>query len=130
MEKLGYAAVLAALVLIYVPRGVVARQMAKLPEGYDNRHPRAQQTKLSGLGLRAQGAHMNSMEAFAPFAAAVLIATTAGVAPGTVAGLAWSFVAFRVLYIALYLADKSTARSAVWGLAMICTVGLLVMALV
>lgn len=47
-----FICVLIAFVLIYVPRVFVATAQAKQPEGLDNRNPRAQQAKLTGLGAR------------------------------------------------------------------------------
>jgi uncharacterized MAPEG superfamily protein len=119
-----FLCVLAAFILIYVPRIFVAVAQAKQPEGFDNRHPRAQQAKLTGLGARAQGAHMNSFEGFAPFAAAVVIAHLAGADATWSSILAAGYVASRVLYLGLYLGDIAPARSAVWFLGFVMTVGL------
>jgi len=42
-----------------------------------------------------------------------------------VAALSAAFVALRVAYVALYLGDMPTARSAVWGLGFLITLTLL-----
>ena len=45
------------------------------PEGYNHREPRAQQQTIPiGPGARAVAAHYNGFEAFAPFAASVILA--------------------------------------------------------
>ena len=111
---LPYACILAAFLLIYLPRMFVLRAQAMAPGGLDNRYPRDQQATLTGLAKRANGAHMNSFEAFAPFAAAVLVASVAHGNARLVNGLSLGFVCARALYIALYLGDVPTARSLVW----------------
>jgi uncharacterized MAPEG superfamily protein len=124
MNAVPYISLLVAVVLIYLPRGVVAREQSKQPEGYDNAVPRAQVAKLSGLGRRAQGAHENSFEAFTLFAPAVLACAARHVDGGTTAALCLAFVALRLLYIGLYLGDKPSARSPVWGLGFLTTLAL------
>jgi uncharacterized MAPEG superfamily protein len=113
-----------AFVLIYVPRGIVARAQARQPEGFDNRNPRDQQARLTGAGKRAHAAHQNAIEGFAPFAAAVFTAHLAGADPKWSAVLAVTYVAARAVYIAVYLADKAALRSAVWMLSFVATCGL------
>jgi uncharacterized MAPEG superfamily protein len=129
MTWIPYAALLTAFALIYAPRVVVAREMAKLAGGYDNHDIRGQQTQLTGLGKRALGAHNNGFEAFAPFAAGVLAAAQRGVAVNLVAGLAVAFIVLRVVYIAMYLGDRAALRTTIWTLGMLCSAALLALAL-
>jgi uncharacterized MAPEG superfamily protein len=124
VPNLAVACVPVALLLIYVPRLAVARAQAQLPEGYDNANPRDQQARLSGLGKRAQGAHLNAFEAFPAFAAAVILCEVLGCNRTYENALAIGFVALRSVYIALYLGDKPSARSSVWGLGFLATLGL------
>jgi uncharacterized MAPEG superfamily protein len=98
--------------------------------GYDNHHPRAQQSTLTGWGARALAAHLNGFETFAPFVAAVLVAHVAGAPTGLVTGLALLFVVARVAYVACYIADLSSLRSAVWGVGFLATLGLFLAPLV
>lgn len=114
-----YAAVFAAFLLIYVPRFLVLRAQARMPGGLDNRTPREQQQKLDGAGKRANAAHANAFEAFAPFAAAVIIASVASLprAKDTIDALAIAHVVLRAAYVGLYVGDVATARSIVWVLA-------------
>lgn len=125
MTNAPYVLIFVALSLVYVPRLFVAREQARLPEGYDNAHPRQQQARLTGLGARAQAAHLNGFEAFAPFAAGVLVSVQAGVDSRWIVWLGAAFVVARSMYIALYLADRSTARSTVWSVGFLATCALL-----
>src|SRR4051812_7665670 len=111
MIYIPYIAIAAAFALIYLPRMVVGGEVKKLEGGYDNRDPRAQQAKLEGVGRRANAAHHNSFEAFAPFAAGVLAAAQRGVKLEVVAGLAIAFVVARAIYVVAYIADKASLRS-------------------
>ena len=129
MQVAPYVSLLVAVLLIYIARGFVAYAQTKLPEGLDNAHPRAQQAKLTGLGARAQGAHMNGFEAFAPFAAAVIACELRRVPVERTAMLSIAFVILRSLYVALYLGNMPTARSSVWGLAALATLALFVLAI-
>lgn len=106
--------VVAVFALIWVPRIFVLRAQIMQPGGLDNRYPRDQQTKLEGLGRRANAAHANTFEAFAPFAAAVFIAHLSGADRHWSAILAVAFVVLRCVYVAAYLANWSSLRSAVW----------------
>jgi uncharacterized MAPEG superfamily protein len=94
---------------------------------FDNRSPREFQARLSGSALRAHWAHLNSFEAFPPFAAGVLIAQQTGVAQGRIDLLAIAFVVLRLGYGACYLADQAMLRSLLWAAAMACTVALFVL---
>jgi uncharacterized MAPEG superfamily protein len=99
-------------------------------ERYNNRDPRgwiARQTEPSVH--RANAAQLNSYEAFAPFAAGVVLAQLAGVAADRIALLAILFVVFRVLHGLIYVAGWQHAlRSLVWTAGFVCVVILLVQA--
>lgn len=117
LAKLPYLLILTAFALIYVPRIIVIRALVKMPGGLDNHSPRDQQAQLTGYGKRAQGAHMNMIEAFPPFAAGMLAAMFGRVELKVIVGLGAAFVLLRIVYIACYLADKATLRSTVWSIA-------------
>lgn len=125
MERVPYVLIFLAACLIYVPRLFVAKAQAQQPEGYDNANPRDQQARLGDFGKRANGAHQNGFEAFMMFAAGVLGSVVGKVSPTVIVGLGSAFIAFRCVYIALYLGNKPTARSAVWTLGFLATLGLL-----
>jgi len=130
MLHVPYIAIAAAFALIYVPRFVVSREMARQEGGYNNNDPRAQQARLEGRGRRALAAHQNAFEAFAPFAAGVLAAIQRGVRTDVVAYLCIAFVAVRMLYVAAYLADKANVRSTMWGLGVVAIASLMVLAII
>jgi len=69
-----YLSLIGAFILAFWPRFVAAKEMARLPGGYNNSNPRAQQTQLDGLGCRALNAHYNGIEALPMFRIGVLAA--------------------------------------------------------
>ena len=97
--------------------------------GYDNRNPRAWLAGQTGFRARANAAQANSWEAFAFFAPSVLAALWAQVPQARVDALALAFIAARVLYLVLYVADRATLRSLVWTVGWGCSVALYVSAL-
>lgn len=125
MAKMPYVLLALAVGLIYFPRVLVLRQLVKMPGGLDNNSPRDQQAKLEGFGKRAQGAHLNMIEAFPLFAAGMLAAMVGRVDLNVIVGLGSAFIAIRVVYIALYLGDKASARSLVWTLGLLTCTALL-----
>jgi len=82
--------------------------------GFDNNNPRDWLAKQQGWRARAHAAQLNSWEALAIFAAAVLTAHLARAPQGTVDALAAGFIAARLAYIGCYLGDRATLRSLVW----------------
>ena len=85
-------------------------------ERYDNREPRRWQAAQDNpRSQRANAAQLNAFEAFAPFAASVLMAQAAGVDPARITMLAIAFVAFRVLHGVFYVAGIPLLRSAAWA---------------
>lgn len=128
MLHVPYIAIAVAFALIYLPRQIVTLEMRKQDGGYNNRDPRAQQARLDGLGRRALGAHQNAIEAFAPFALAVLAALQRGVATSTVAYLSIAFVVVRTGYMIAYLADKASVRSSLWALGIGAVSALMILA--
>ena len=83
---------------------------------YDNRDPRDWQARQDNpRSHRANAAQLNAFEAFAPFAASVLMAQAAAVDPAQIARLAIAFVVLRVLHGLFYVAGIHALRSLVWG---------------
>lgn len=93
-----------------------------------NRQPRVYQAELSGYRARAHWAHLNGMEAFPPFAAAVLVAQFVRAPQDWIDLLAAAFIVLRVIYGAFYLADRPPLRSLTWFLGLSCVIGLFVVA--
>ena len=97
--------------------------------GYDNRDPRGWVAKQSHPRvIRGNAAHLNAFEAFAPFAAAVLMAQAAGVDPGRISTLAVVFIAARILHGVFYLSNTHLLRSLAWVVGIGCVAMLMVQA--
>ncbi|MBT9503224.1 MAG: MAPEG family protein [Burkholderiaceae bacterium] len=92
--------------------------------GFDNHNPRAWLASLSGWQARANAAQANSFEALPLFIAGVLVAQQMQAPQGRVDALALAFVAARLAFIALYLADKASLRSLAWTIGVGCSVAL------
>ena len=111
-----YWCILIAALLPYIWVGIAKTGAT----GYNNRNPRAWMAKQDGNYRlqRANAAHLNAFEAFAPFAAGVLMAQAAGVDHGRVALLAVAFVVLRLAHVptglgaALAALPEGTAVSA------------------
>ena len=123
------ACMIAAALLIYITKIPDAIAMAKLDGNYDNSQPRAQQSRLTGFGARAMGAHQNAIEAFPLFAAGVLAALWASAPEATVNNLCFTFLAARISYMCLYWLDWNKLRSTVWAVGLVCCFWLMALAL-
>ncbi len=97
---------------------------AKAGKRFDNHAPRAQLATAQGWQQRLNWAHLNAFEAFAPFAAAVIIAQQLHAPQQEIDGLALAFIGLRILHPVFYALDKPTLRSAVWAGAYVCVLGL------
>lgn len=118
---LAYWCVVIAGILPYLAAGY-----AKMAPGggYDNHAPRSSLEKLEGRRKRSNWAQLNGFEAFPFFAAAVIIAHQLDASQVVIDVLASLFIALRLLYWYLYVADYSTLRSTVWTLGFICVFGI------
>ncbi|GAA0852842.1 MAPEG family protein [Aliiglaciecola litoralis] len=97
--------------------------------GYDNRHPRAQQSKLTGFGARAKAVHENSFEALIMFTPGAVTAIATGTTGYLADTLAITFVVARMMYALCYWFDIHVLRSAVWFVGFGCSIGLLLLSL-
>ncbi len=122
--SIAYWCVLIAAALPYIWVFIAQRS----GERYNAHDPRGWQAKQSGRSLRAHAAHLNGFEAFPAFAAGVVLAQLAGVAPHLVNQLAVAFVIFRVLHGLFYVADKPPLRSLTWLLGLLCALALIALA--
>jgi uncharacterized MAPEG superfamily protein len=125
---IAHVCILVACLLPIVCAGIAKAGRFGVPRsqgGYDNHDPRAWLAQQSGYRARANAAQANSFEALPLFIAGVLVAHQTQAAQGLVNGLALAFVALRVAYIAMYVADRQAARSVVWLLGVLCSVALL-----
>ena len=96
--------------------------------GYDNSRPREWMASQEGHRQRAMWAQSNAWEAFAPFAAAVLIAHFLNADQTAMNWLAGIFILARVLHGLFYVIDQATARSVAWLAGMASVIGLFVAA--
>lgn len=118
---IAYWCILIAALLPYV--WVV---FAKRGPRFDNRDPRGWLAKQENPRIQhANAAHLNAFEAFAPFAAGVLMAQFAGVDAQLVSVLAIAFVAFRVLHGLCYLGNMHVLRSLSWTGGFVCVAWLM-----
>jgi uncharacterized MAPEG superfamily protein len=102
---------------VFLPKWTVFKAAQRLPEGYNHREPRAQQATIPiGPGARALAAHLNGFEAFAPFAASVILAKLAGATSAQGLDAACIvFVGARVLYTGAYVAGFGNVRTFWWA---------------
>ena len=120
-----YWCVLVAAFLPYVWTVIAKRSGGR----YDNRDPRGWLARQENpLSVRANSAQLNAFEAFAPFAAGVLMAQLAGVTEGMVSLLALVFVGFRILHGIFYVSGWHYLRSLAWLGGYACVIALMVMA--
>lgn len=92
--------------------------------GFDNNEPRAWLARLDGWQARANAAQANSWEALPVFIAGLVVASQHQAAQGTVDLLALGFLAARVAYVALYVANQASLRSLLWMAGMAASVAL------
>jgi uncharacterized MAPEG superfamily protein len=92
--------------------------------GFDNNAPREWLAKQSGWQARANAAQANGWEALPIFIAGLFVAHQHQAAQATVDLLALGFIAARVAYTGLYIADKATLRSIVWAAGLAACVAL------
>jgi uncharacterized MAPEG superfamily protein len=84
---------------------------------FDNAKPRDPQFyAATPLRTRALGAHLNGLETFPFFAAAILLAEFRGVAQASIDLLAIAFLVIRLAYVLAYLGNRPWLRTALWNL--------------
>ncbi|AZQ85567.1 MAPEG family protein [Colwellia sp. Arc7-635] len=117
-----------AAILPIIAKIPVAIAMHKLGR-YNNNHPRAQQTELTGFGARALAAHQNAFESLIVFAPAVLLAIATKNTGIVIEQLAITHVVARVLYNIAYLMDIATIRSLIWAVGIISALAIIFLCL-
>ncbi len=119
---IGYWCVLLAAFLPLVWVGAAKTGQA----GYDNNRPRPFLEALDGWPQRANWAQKNALEAFPPFAAAVIIAHLLGNDQSTIDGLAGAFILSRIAHGIFYITDHASLRTLCWLAGFGCMVALFV----
>jgi uncharacterized MAPEG superfamily protein len=137
LEAIPLFSVAAAMLLVYLPMGVVGYARARV--GYDISAPRAMFDKLPPYGQRATWAHANGFETFGMFTAAALIAYITGPhldpwyfglsGDEGVAVLCGVFLLARLIYNFFYIADIPVGRSLSFLAGSLSTLGLLLISL-
>lgn len=93
--------------------------IAKADDRLDVHNPRDVHALQTGLRKRAYGAHLNGLEAFPLFAAAVLTVTIRAGPSALLDGMAIVWLAVRLAYTAAYLLDMARIRPTLWALSVI-----------
>jgi uncharacterized MAPEG superfamily protein len=83
---------------------------------FDNSRPRDPTFFEDPLRARALGAHINGIEAFPFFAAAVLLAEFRVGPQRLIDELAVLFLIVRIAYVLTYLGDRPTLRTILWSI--------------
>jgi uncharacterized MAPEG superfamily protein len=112
------------LIAALMPIALVA--YAKSGSG-DNHHPRDTVASLPDAKRRAYAAHQNGFESFPFFAVAVIVASTLGASISTVNILAALYIVLRGVHAVLYISDAATARSLVFGIALLVNIAIFVL---
>lgn len=97
--------------------------------GFDNHDPRAWLAGLTDWRARANAAQANTFESLPFFIGAVVIAHQLRAPQTLVDILAVLFVTLRIIFVAMYVADLPTIRSAVWAAALLANIAILLSAL-
>jgi len=100
------------------------------PLGYrtfDNANPRNPEFYTPGIRTRALGAHLNGIETFPFFAAAVLLAEFRHMPQSRIDILAAAFLAVRFAFVLAYLGNRPTLRSLLWNLGFFVNVAIFLM---
>jgi uncharacterized MAPEG superfamily protein len=94
------------------------------PREFDNANPRDSRFYEHPVRKRALGAHINGIETFPFFAAAILLAEFRNAPQNWIDGLALAFIVTRVAFVLAYVADKPTLRTVLWNVAMAFNLGI------
>lgn len=107
----------------------VAAKKAANMHAAENHNPREILARATGKAARLNAAQQNGYEMLPLYAAVIITAHATGeAAQGTINFWATLFLLSRAAYIWAYAQDKATARSAIWGVGMICVIALLIAA--
>lgn len=116
------------LIVIVIPYFLVL--MARLPSLTLERNliPRLVSDEFTGFRQRSYWAHLNALEAIAPFSAAIIIAHMSSVPQATIDTLALTFIVFRVVHALFYIANKGVLRTLSFVGGMTCIILLFIKA--
>ena len=109
-------------VLLYLGTAAIPKALGH--RDFDNALPRAAEFYAHPVRARALGAHINGLETFPFFAAAVLLAEFRQAAQLWVDVLALLFLLARIAYVAAYLGNKPKSRTVLWNVAFAFNLGI------
>ena len=109
-------------VMLYLLTLAPAKALA--PREFDNANPRDPRFYEQPVRKRALGAHINGIETFPFFVAAIVLAEFKNAPQGWIDGLALAFIATRIAYVVAYLANRPTLRTVLWNVAMAFNIGI------
>jgi uncharacterized MAPEG superfamily protein len=112
-----FGAVLLYLVTLAPTKGLA-------PRDFDNGNPRDPNIFEHPFRKRALGAHINGIETFPFFAAAVLLAEFRNAPQVWVDGISIGFLMLRVAFVAAYVGNRPTLRTVLWNAAFAFNLGL------
>jgi uncharacterized MAPEG superfamily protein len=95
-------------------------------KGVDPTQPRYRVGDLEGQSVRAYGAHLNGLETFPWFAAAVIVAHMVAGPSRIVDVLAVIYILLRIGHLAAYLAGRQPLRSAAFIVAQFAALAIFV----
>lgn len=91
---------------------------------FDNANPRDPDFYSQPIRQRALGAHLNGLETFPFFAAAILLAEFRHAPQEWIDGLSVAFLLTRIAFVAAYVGNRPTLRTGLWNLAMAFNLGI------
>ena len=113
-------------VMLYL--GTLAPAKAMGHREFDNAAPRDLGFYEDPVRSRILGAHINGIETFPFFAAAILLAEFRKAPQDWIDLLALAFLAARVGFVVAYVWDKPTARTVLWNVAFAFNLGMFFLA--
>jgi uncharacterized MAPEG superfamily protein len=100
---------------------------ARSARTFDNSRPRDPSFYDDPLRARALGAHLNGIETFPFFAAAVLLAEFRAAPQNLINELAVLFLIVRVAFVLTYIGNRPTLRSILWNVGFVINVAIFFM---
>jgi uncharacterized MAPEG superfamily protein len=120
LKYLAFTAILTASLWIPYIACQVMTNGGLTPKNYNDPAPRP----VPLWGMRANRAHQNAVESFAPFAALVLAIHVAGKADAMTAFWAMAFFWLRLAHAIVYIAGTAYLRTLIFTLSYIAVLGL------
>jgi uncharacterized MAPEG superfamily protein len=97
---------------------------------FDNSRPRDPTFYDDPIRSRALGAHLNGIETFPFFAAAVLLAEFRAAPQNLINELAVLFLVVRIAYVFTYIGNRPTLRSILWTVGFVINVAIFFLPLI